>query len=154
MNEVERLVDELHRAVHGPAWHGPSVLEALEGVDAAGAARPVFEGSHSIWELVLHLCVGQEVVRQRLHGHAVDLTDAEWFPPVNQTSAAAWGVALQRLREGAHELERAVALMDIAKLDEPIMPGGSTASISLHGISQHHAYHGGQIMMMKRRLLK
>ena len=30
MKEIERIVDQLDRAWKGPAWHGPSVQEAVE----------------------------------------------------------------------------------------------------------------------------
>src|SRR3989337_1702 len=51
--EVHRIEDQLQRAFEGGAWHGPSVLEVLEGLTAAKtAARPV-PGPHSTWEIRL-----------------------------------------------------------------------------------------------------
>lgn len=54
--DLQRLEEQLERALEGEAWHGPSVLEILEGVTAAQAAAHPIAGAHSIWELVLHLC--------------------------------------------------------------------------------------------------
>ena len=39
------------------AWHGPSLLELLEDVDAATAAAKPIPNVHSIWELLLHVAV-------------------------------------------------------------------------------------------------
>jgi uncharacterized damage-inducible protein DinB len=36
----DRIVDQLERAFEGEAWHGPSVLEALEGVTWKKALPP------------------------------------------------------------------------------------------------------------------
>ncbi|MGA2262460.1 MAG: hypothetical protein ABSH28_13620 [Acidobacteriota bacterium] len=39
MTEVERIADQLQRSMEGNAWHGPALLEVLEGVTAEEAAR-------------------------------------------------------------------------------------------------------------------
>lgn len=36
---IDRLDEQLRRALEGEAWHGPSVLESLAGVSAAQAAQ-------------------------------------------------------------------------------------------------------------------
>ncbi len=53
--ELERLESQLKRSFEGPAWHGPSVLEALEGLTPEAAQAHPVPGAHSVWELVLHL---------------------------------------------------------------------------------------------------
>ena len=68
MTEIERILDQLKRAYEGDAWHGPSVREALAGVTAQQAhARPL-TNAHSIWELVHHIAVWENVGRRRLEG--------------------------------------------------------------------------------------
>ncbi|HXT21154.1 MAG TPA: hypothetical protein VN923_10415, partial [Thermoanaerobaculia bacterium] len=49
--ETARLADQLERAFRGGAWHGPSLSEVLDGVDAATAARRAFPDAHTIAEL-------------------------------------------------------------------------------------------------------
>lgn len=34
MTEIERIRDQFRRGFHGEAWHGPALLEALDGVSA------------------------------------------------------------------------------------------------------------------------
>jgi hypothetical protein len=60
-HEVQRIADQLDRAVNGPAWHGPSILELVRGVDVkAASARPIAD-AHSIWELVAHSAAWLEI---------------------------------------------------------------------------------------------
>lgn len=81
MTEASRIADQLNRAFSGDAWHGDSLLEVLEGVGAdRAAARPVPD-AHSIWELVLHITAWDRAVLRRFDGTAVELADAENFPP-------------------------------------------------------------------------
>ena len=53
--EAARIADQLRRAFDGTAWHGPSLMELLDDVDAATAAAKPLAKVHSIWELVLHV---------------------------------------------------------------------------------------------------
>src|SRR5881396_2117233 len=92
MNEVERILDQLKRAYEGNAWHGPSVKEVLNGVTAAQAhARPL-QKAHSIYELVRHIAVWEDVGRRRLQGDPAEVvvSSPEDWPPGDDTSEAAW----------------------------------------------------------------
>ena len=75
--EVGRLEEQLGRALEGDAWHGPSVLELLDGVTAHQAAAHPIAGAHSIWELVLHLSGDYGLVLRRLGGDGRQLTATE-----------------------------------------------------------------------------
>jgi hypothetical protein len=48
VREVERISRLLEQTFEGRAYYGPSVLEALEGVDAVTADRKPEGGVHSI----------------------------------------------------------------------------------------------------------
>src|ERR1035437_3500929 len=74
-----RIADQLRRAFSGDAWHGDSVFEILEGVNAAQAAAHPIKNAHSIWELVLHIAAWDGAVLHRLGGAAVELSDTENF---------------------------------------------------------------------------
>ena len=70
-----RLAEQVRAALAGPAWHGASLDENLNGLTAEqAAARPVAEG-HSIWELVLHLTAWTGEVTRRLAR-----TERRWPP--------------------------------------------------------------------------
>src|SRR5580700_1924345 len=52
-SEPALIAEQLRRAFEGDAWHGPAVLELIEGLDAATAAAKPLPDVHSIWELLL-----------------------------------------------------------------------------------------------------
>ncbi|HEY4840656.1 MAG TPA: DinB family protein [Terriglobales bacterium] len=152
-SEAARIADQLRRAFAGEAWHGDSVLEILKGVSAErAAARPIKNG-HTIWELVLHIAAWDGAVRRRMGGVAVTLSDAENFPPVRDTSEAAWGKALAEVRLAHEELMTAVSAMTDSRLYERV-PGKEGAHYTfyyvLHGVVQHELYHAGQIALLKK----
>jgi uncharacterized damage-inducible protein DinB len=154
MTEIERLLDQLRRAYHGEAWHGPSVREVLTGVTAVQAhARPL-ENAHSIWELVQHIAVWESVGRRRLEGDRaqVDISSPEDWPPADDTSEVAWEQAKAALDRGHQALVEAIQRVPESRLDEPIFDGMSTVYVTLHGVIQHDLYHAGQIAMLKKAL--
>src|SRR5947208_3008287 len=97
MKETERIEDQLKRAFHGDAWHGPAVKEALEGVSAEIAVQKPVQTAHSIWELVLHVTTWLDVVRRRSLGESFTVPEEVNFPPVNDTSEAAWNESIRRI---------------------------------------------------------
>jgi uncharacterized damage-inducible protein DinB len=150
MKETERLRDQLRRAFNGDSWHGPSVLEILENVTANQAAERPIAGAHNIWELVLHIKAWQDACRRRLNGDRAELLNEEDFPPINDTSEAAWQNTLRLLRESYQSLSDAIATVDDARLDTPILEGMPSTYITLHGAVQHNLYHAGQIAILKK----
>ena len=50
MTEAARMAEQMRRVMVGGAWHGPSVLEALDGLPAAAAALHPVPGAHSVWD--------------------------------------------------------------------------------------------------------
>jgi uncharacterized damage-inducible protein DinB len=155
MSEVARIADQLRRAFDGEAWHGDSVFQILEGVTAAQAAPHPIKSAHSIWELVLHIAAWDGAVLRRLGGAAVELSDAENFPVVTDTSDAAWHAALTGVRRGHEELVAAVAALPDSRLDEMVSGKEKegayyTFYYMLHGVVQHELYHAGQIALLKK----
>jgi len=153
MSEASRIADQLRRAFDGDAWHGDSLFEILKGVTAARAAARPIAGAHSIWELVLHIAAWDGAVLRRLGGDAVELSDAENFPPVMDLSEAAWRAVLAKVRRIHEELVAAVAALPDSRLDE-MVPGKEGAHYTfyymLHGVVQHELYHAGQIALLKK----
>ena len=152
MNEVERILDQLKRAYEANAWHGPAVKEVLAGVTAAQAhARPL-ANAHTIWELVQHIAVWENVGVRRLSGDRaqIAISSPEDWPPADDASAAAWEQAKAALDRGHQALVQAISQVTEARLDEPIFEGMSTVYVTLHGIIQHDLYHAGQIALLKK----
>ena len=154
MTELERILDQLQRAYEGEAWHGPSVKEVLRGVTAAEAhARPLRNG-HTIYELVRHIAVWEDVGRRRLQGDPanVPISSPEDWPPAEDTSEGAWDQAKAALDRGHQALVEAIQQVDESRFDEPILDGKSSVYVTLHGVIQHDLYHAGQIAILKKGL--
>lgn len=149
-NECMRIQQQLTRSFAGPAWHGPSVMEILEGVDAAKAAARPISSAHSIWEIVLHIAAWNKAATRRLTGDRAKLSEEENFPSTGDGSEGAWQQTLEVLRKDHNELHEAIGVLDAARLDEPILEGMTSAYGTLHGVVQHNLYHAGQIAILKK----
>jgi uncharacterized damage-inducible protein DinB len=152
MNEVERLGDQLRRAFEGGAWHGPSVLELLEGIDATKAAAHPVPNAHSIWELTLHIAAWENAAYRRLQGDRAELSDEEDWPAVNDTGEEAWQAARQHLLQVHRDLVQKISQVDDATLNQPILEGLTSIYGTLHGVVQHDLYHAGQIALLKKAI--
>jgi uncharacterized damage-inducible protein DinB len=151
MSEIQRIVDQLDRAFEGNAWHGPSVRELLNGVSARQAAAKIVPGGHSIWEITLHISTWHDVARRRISGERiVDLPPEEDWPPVPDTSDAAWRQAMENLAQSNQKLRQSISQLSDRNLEE-IVPGkGYSNYFLLHGVIQHDLYHAGQLTILKK----
>ncbi|MCI0338461.1 MAG: DinB family protein [Acidobacteria bacterium] len=151
MSETHRLNSQLKRAYQGVAWHGPSLRELLEGLTAQQAASKPIPNAHSIWELVNHIIAWEQIVRQRLEGEPVtEIPDIVNFPPVNETSEAAWQATLQMLEASNKELRESIKQIDDAQLEQTAPGTDYSNYFMLHGVIQHDLYHAGQIALLKK----
>jgi uncharacterized damage-inducible protein DinB len=153
MSETARLADQIRRAFEGDAWHGDSLLELLNGVNAKTASAQPIKNVHSIWELVLHIAAWDDAVLKRTGGTAVELTDKQNFPPVKDTSEAAWRKAIEHAKHTHSELVKAVAAFPDSRLQDQV-PGKTENYYKFFymfsGIVQHEIYHAGQIALLKK----
>ena len=152
MTELDRIRDQFHRVFSGPAWHGASVLEVLEGISFQEAlGRPV-PSAHSIGELVRHLIAWRTLVVHRLKGddgHKV--TDSLDWPGAAGTEAE-WQEDLEQLRSTQRELMLLLGRFNPELLDRQV-PGSDVGWYALfHGLLQHDLYHLGQIGLLRKAL--
>lgn len=151
MSEVRRIDDQLYRGFEGDTWHGPSLMDALNGVDAATAAARPIPGAHSIWELVLHLTVWLDIPKRRLeHMQAIEATPEQDWPTVGDTSEEGWREALERLRQAYQELRNLLATLDEDRIEQTSPGRDYPVYVMIHGVMQHLAYHSGQIALLRK----
>jgi len=156
LTEASRLADQLERAHRGGAWHGPAFAEVLTGLGGMEAAERLIPGAHTAWEIVDHVSTWLDVCRRRIGGepmHAV--TDEEDWPAQSTGQSAAesedaWRRDLATLEDRFGRLHAAVGGLDDAQLDEPVAGSDPTVRGLILGIIQHHAYHGGQITLLRK----
>jgi len=152
--EAGRLADELERAHRGGAWHGPALAETLVDVDAATALRRPVPAAHTIWEIVSHVSGWLDTCRRRIEDETdQDPTPEEDWPPtaeVGDGAEDAWQRELVTLDERFRRFHATVAALDDASLEAPAAGSAPTVRGLILGVIQHHAYHGGQITLLRK----
>lgn len=157
-DRITALRDELRRSLHGPAWHGPALLETLHDLSPREAQSRLLAGTHSIAELAFHALAWVEEVTRRLGGAEPSLPARGDWPTDDTALPVVESVRL--LRHAGDELDAMLAAFPAARLstlvggpthDAPTGAGVTYAEM-LHGLAQHNAYHGGQIAMLKKAL--
>lgn len=167
MNELELVLARFRQSFekgsdYGPSvsegsWHGPTLMESLEGVDHTQAtARPI-KGRHTIWELVNHCAYWMNAVTSSLRGMGmVSVGGAEDWPGSGETTEE-WAIDIARLREAHWELIKAIEALGECDMEKRL---GShfgaryfefTYRKMLHGISDHNLYHAGQVSLLKKK---
>jgi hypothetical protein len=151
------ILFSLNESYAGPAWHGPSVRESLDGVSARVAAGKLSPSRNSIWELVLHLAHGRHLVIERITA-TPDATFPRqvrepWWPvaPVDMSDHA-WRRDLELLDDYHAKLVDAIRRATLAQLER--VPERSEHSVAqqLIGMALHDTYHAGQIRLLALEL--
>ncbi|MBW7932531.1 MAG: DinB family protein [Gemmatimonadaceae bacterium] len=146
----KRLAAELRRAWHGAPWHGPSVLEIVGRLTAAEAATRTARGSHTPWQIVLHLTTWVEAPRRRLDDPSFDPREHEDFPVPTALDAQAWARDVEALGVAIERLAAQVESMSDEVLAAPVGARPYTHTTMLDGVVQHLAYHAGQVALLAR----
>jgi len=80
----------------------------------------------------------------------VDLPTEQDWPPVRDTSEAAWRQAVRDLERANHDLRVAIAQSTEARLADMAPGKDHSVYVMLHGVIQHDLYHAGQIAVLKK----
>ena len=124
-----------------------AVLAVLPGMGVAGveiAPTMIWPG----WEGAT--VEAARDVRRRLEGDRAQLIEEENWPPITETSEAAWSEAKKQLERAHQGLVTAVSDLEESRLDEPILVDMPSIYVTLHGVIQHELYHTGQIAILKK----
>lgn len=152
MSEIQRISEQLKYSFYEGAWHGPALLETLEGVTAKQAFLHPIPNAHSICELVLHATTWIKAVERAISEMSYTRVenDANW-PGISQKTEADWEKAVDSLKKAHKKLEKLVSTLKDAALEKVPANTSSTVYRLLHGVIQHNIYHAGQIAILKKR---
>ena len=150
MTRGENLADELKRALHADAWHGPALEELLANLSVEEAMQRPIPNAHNSWELTLHLASWAKIALRRIQGGQAEPYDGEDWPSIGGFSQEHWDDARSALSNSYERLSEVVAGMTDAELTA--LAPQSTRSIEgmISGVVQHAAYHGGQIAILSK----
>jgi uncharacterized damage-inducible protein DinB len=150
VSESALIAEQLRRAFEGEAWHGPALLELLQGVDAATAAAEPLPDVHSIWELVLHVEAWDAAACRRLNGEITQPTGEANFPAVRNPTDATWRDAVAQAKLTHDKLVQMVEALPQSRLRDQVPGKDYDFYFMLHGVVQHELYHAGQIAILKK----
>ena len=149
--EGERIADEIGMALNGGAWHGSSLTEVLSGLTWKDAIQRPIPAAHNIWELVLHITSWADIAHRRITGGQVEPSEGEDWPlPPAMSAENNWVEACAALTESHERLRAAVAGMSDEALARNAPQSERSVAAMLHGVTQHGAYHGGQIALLRK----
>jgi uncharacterized damage-inducible protein DinB len=148
--EITALIAQHLLAVHtGNNWTDVNLSDTLADVTLDEALSVSAASPNTIAALVHHITYWNRHMIGRMKGVEAAIPAANGFDlPVNFD----W----QQLKDdnivSAHELAAAIREFDATRLEQPIMPGFSTAYKNLQGTVEHVHYHLGQIVIIKKLL--
>jgi uncharacterized damage-inducible protein DinB len=162
MSDIQFLHEQLRKGYSDDPWHGPSTVDALQGITAEEAAAHPIPEAHSIWDLVLHMTAWQNEVRRRLAGKEPTLPEeGDWPAAPVEASEAAWQRDRERLGSSLETLLELLGGLSEKDLErtggaisdrDPALGTGVTHRAMVSGLLQHHAYHTGQISLLRKAL--
>lgn len=152
----ELIAWTLRESYAGPAWHGPTVRDALRGIAAPQAARQVARSRNTIWDLVRHLAYGRHLLMRRLNPKSpiekfpYPLRHAWWPVLPKDQSEQAWQADLALLDAYHAQLLEAIASASDAALRRRRARNRRTIAQELLGLALHDTYHAGQIRLLTK----
>lgn len=148
---LENIINNLTETYNGMPWHGNSLKELLNDVDATTAFYRPIEAKHNIAELVAHVLVWRQYVVEILdenYSFNVDINAVADFPKVYE-SAKIWRELLTQLDENQAVVLEKLTQFPASKLEDEIPKKPFTFRYLFEGIIYHDVYHGGQIGFIK-----
>ena len=149
MTRTEQIANAYRAATIKDAWYGPSLAELLAQASPDLATTRPLPGAHSISELLQHLLLWNERVRNTCDAHPLPPWQAEkeWAePPIP------WSDLIASWNQSRDQLEQRLRAFPVEGLGKQV-PGRSYAYEKLlEGIVQHTIWHAGQIAMISSML--
>jgi uncharacterized damage-inducible protein DinB len=145
MTRTQQIADAYRAATVKKAWYGPSLAELLAQTSPELATTPPATGAHSISQLLQHLLLWNERVRNTTDTCPLPLWQAEkeWAePPIP------WDALVARWNQSRDLLEQRLRNFPPADLAKQVPGRGYSYEFMLEGIVQHTIWHAGQIAMI------
>jgi uncharacterized damage-inducible protein DinB len=141
---TQQIADAYRAATIKDAWYGPSLAELLLQTSPELATTAPIPGAHSISQLLQHLLLWNERVRNTSDTNPLPLWQAEkeWAePPIP------WSELLARWNQSRDLLEQKLRNFRLDDLGKQVPGRGYPYETMLEGIVHHTIWHAGQIAM-------
>ena len=145
-------VEILKKGLRGHNSHVPP-LKAIRGIDAEIARKRASKKAHTIWDILHHIVLWQDVTLQAIQLKTVDWTQAhehEWPKAEETADDSEWNKLCERFTKGLVLAEELVEKVDITST----LPSWSDAPAgkAFLVLIQHNSYHLGQIVTLREIL--
>lgn len=145
MDQTQRIANAYRAATVKGAWYGPSLAELIAQVPPELATTPPLPGSHSIAELLQHLLLWNERVRDTSDSHPMPRwqPEKEWAEP-----SIPWNELVSRWSQSRELVEEKIRNFPVEDLSKQVPGRNYPYEALLQGIVEHAIYHSGQIAMV------
>jgi uncharacterized damage-inducible protein DinB len=145
MRQTQKIADSYRAATVKAAWYGPSLAELLARISPELATTPPVPGSHSISQLLQHLLLWNERIRNTSDSNSLPpwRPEKDWAePPIP------WNELLSRWSQSRDLLEDKIRNFPIDDLAKQVPGRNYPYETLFHGVVEHTIYHSGQIAMV------
>jgi len=132
------------------AWYGSDLRTAVSDVAPAQAFKRPAKGRHNIAEVALHHAYWAEQIAGKLTGKpaaAFPLDGEDWFELATDKTLS-WKKVVATLEAAQQRLSQAVSEVAGGARTSPL--GEAERFDLVIGISEHAAYHAGQVQLIKK----
>jgi uncharacterized damage-inducible protein DinB len=153
MTTKEILLEQFTACYDENGWF-VALKNALENLTAERAKWKPENSYNSIWETLAHLNFYNERYLRRFKGEQLapsDIGNDETFSSADAAIEEAWQVEIEHFVAVMGEWRKMLEAADEAKLAQPVSAENqsSWSSVISH-INTHNAYHGGQIVLLRK----
>jgi DinB superfamily len=149
MARTQQIADAYRAATVKDAWYGPSLAELLAQTSPLLATTPPLPGAHSIAQLLQHLLLWNERVRNTSDSTPLPAWQAEkeWAEPT-----IPWNDLVARWNQSRDLMEERLRNFPVEDLSKQVPGRSYPYETMLEGIVQHTLWHVGQIAMISSLL--
>lgn len=152
MTTKEILLEQFTACYDENGWF-VALKNAIKNVTAEEAIWKPENADNSIWETLSHLNFYNEAYLKRFKGidyeYGVSSND-ETFSSADNVSEEAWGAEVERFVSVMNEWRSLLESADESRLAQPVPKKESPWSSLIAHINAHNAYHGGQIVLLRK----
>ncbi len=145
MNRCQEIADAYREVTIKGAWYGPTIAELLAKLSPELVTKVPAPGAHTISELLQHLLLWNERIRNTSESSPMPKWEAEkeWGE-----AAIPWSDLVARWNRSRDLLEERMRNFPEEDLGKQTPGRNYPYEFMLRGIVQHAIYHGGQIAMV------
>ncbi len=149
--KITSLIAQHLLDVHeGNNWTEVSLAGVLKDITLQEATMLTSASPNTIASLLQHITYWNRVMVQRIAGNEVAVDEHNGFDLPHLQTEDNWLQLQVDNNLSSHELAVAIVHFDAAKLEEPLVNGGSSAYKNMQGAVEHVHYHLGQMMILKK----